>query len=230
MKRYKLTTQDMTTHAGHKWKIGVEQVIDEPGNTLCSDQVFHFYDSPEVAVLLNPAHANIANPLLWEVSCDEVAHDGTKGGAKHMTLTKKVKAPRFTELQKQVFAIKCALAVYKDMGFKKWANGFLSGKDRTAARAADAARAAYAADAARASYATYAARASYATYAAVAARASYATYAARASYATYAAVAARASYASCAAVATYAAYAAANTTKIRKVINSAAKFAANFKG
>ena len=180
MKRYKLTTKKLTTHYGHQWEVGVEQVISKPGNVLCSDQVFHFYDSPEVAVLLNPTHANITNPLLWEVSCDEVAHDGVKGGAKHMTLIKKVKAPRFTKLQKQVFAIKCALAVYRAKDFTIWANDFLSGKDRSA----------------------------------------------RPAYAAYAADAA-------ADTAARAAYAAADTAyakKIRKAINAAAKFAANFKG
>ena len=156
MKRYKLTKKDLTTHNGHEWEVGVEQVIDEPGNALCSDQVFHFYDSPEVAILLNPAHANITNPVVWEVDCDEVAHDGVKGGAKRMTLVKKIKAPKFTRLQKQVFAIKCALAVYKENTFVAWARGYLSGKDRSAAAAAADAYAADAADAAH-----YAARAAH---------------------------------------------------------------------
>ena len=183
----------MTTHNGHKWEVGIEQVINKPGNRLCSDQVFHFYDSPEIAVLMNPAHANIDKPILWEVDCNEVAHDGAKGGAKRMTLVKKIKAPKFTTLQKQVFAIKCAMAVYKEKTFVAWAKDFISGDDRTkksAYAAADAADAA--ADAA--AYAVYAVDVTVVTYAAA-----------------YAA-----------------SYAAA--VKIRKSINSAAKFAANFKG
>ncbi len=223
MKRYKLTTKDMTTHRGHKWEVGVEQVIDKPGNSLCSDQVFHFYDSPEIAVLMNPMHAAITNPVLWEVDCDEVAHDGTKGGAKRMVLVKKIKAPKFTTLQKQVFVIKCALAVYKENTFVAWARGYLSGKDRSTEAAYAAARAAAdAADAARAARADAAAYA--ATYAAAYVAARAATYAA-------AYVAARA--AARAAADGYAAYAAAaadaNVANIRRNINAAAKLAANFK-
>ena len=144
MKRYKLTTKDVTTHKGYKWEVGVEQVITTPGNKLCSPEVFHFYDSPEIALLMNPAHANIENPVVWEVKCDEVAHDGTKGGAKRMTLVKRVPAPKFTRNQRTAFAIKTALAVYKNKAFVTWANDWLSGIDRSkgAAYAANAANAA----------------------------------------------------------------------------------------
>ena len=213
MKRYKLTTKDLTTHKGHKWVVGVEQFIAKPGNALCSDQVFHFYDSPRIAILLNPAHANISDPVVWEVDCDEVAHDGVKGGAKRMTIIKKVKIPHFTNLQKQIFAIKCALAVYRAEDFATWARDFISGKDRTKKSAAAAARAAYAAYAAADAGDAAAHAAADAAYAAAAA--AHAAYAADA-YAAYAADA-------------YAADA-GDAEKIRKAINAAAKFAANFKG
>lgn len=209
MKRYKLTTQDMTTHNDHKWEIGVKQVIDKHGNTLCSNQVFHFYDSPEIAVLLNPSHANIKNHRLWEVECDEVVHDGTKGGAKRMKLVKKVEAPVFSLLQKRVFAIKCALAVYKNKDFERWATNFLSGKNRSATDAN-----ATGADAA--TYATYATGAAYAAGAAAANAADSVVY-------TSDDVAYTAAYAAVSA----ATYAAGGN---RKMIKSAAKFAANFRG
>ena len=208
MKRYKLTTKKLTTYNGHQWGVGVEQVIDKPGNALCSDQVFHFYDSPRIAILLNPAHAGISDPVVWEVDCDEVAHDGVKGGSKRMTIIKKVKIPHFTNLQKRIFAIKCALAVYSAEDFATWARDFISGKDRTKKSAAAAAYvAAVAADAA-----ARAAAARAAAYAAVDA-----ADAADSAYAAY--------------VAAYAAAAhAGDAEKIRKAINAAAKFAANFKG
>ena len=77
---YKLTAQDMTTHNGFKWKLGKKRTIYKFGKKLCTDQVFHFYDYPEMAELFNIRHANISNPRIFEVSCDEVSHDGLKGG------------------------------------------------------------------------------------------------------------------------------------------------------
>jgi len=90
--------------------------------------------------------------------------------------------------QRIAFAIYCALGVYDAPGFAEWAEGWLSGRDRSrasaAAAAADAAYA-YAAAAADAAYAAAAADAAYADAAADAA-----TYAAADAYATaYAAAA-----------------------------------------
>ncbi len=63
--KFKLTDQNMMTHGGTLWEIGVEKRITTPGKRLCSNQVFHYYDSPEVAVLFNPLHVNFLNPRLF---------------------------------------------------------------------------------------------------------------------------------------------------------------------
>ena len=152
MKKYKLTTQKITTHLGHPWEIGVKQTIETPGVRLCTTDVFHFYDSPELAILLNPIHANIPNPRLWEVACNQVAHDGLKGGAKWMTLKKELPLPAISATQKVAFGIYCArdIAKYSDPSWLAWADKWLSGADRSAASAARVADAASAASAARA--------------------------------------------------------------------------------
>lgn len=135
MKKYKITNQDMTTYADCKWEIGVKKEIAIPGNTLCSDQVFHFYDSPEIAVLLNPIFYNYKNYRMWEIDGDEVSHDGLKGGSKWQTLVREVRVPIIALEKKIQIAIllthkiaKCTIPEWN-----KWADAYLSGDDRSAA-------------------------------------------------------------------------------------------------
>ena len=145
MKKYKLTTQDVTTHNGFQWEIGKKYEISTPGTALCSPDVFHFYDTPELAVILNSIHANIQAERLWEISCDQVSHDGLKGGAKWMTLNKELSLPQISIFQRVAFSILCAkdLAQYNDPDWLLWADKWLTGEDRSAAAAAKrAARAA----------------------------------------------------------------------------------------
>lgn len=139
MIKYKLTNQNLQTHNGFQWVIGVEQIIDNVGNALCTDQVFHFYDSPEEAAFYNPIHADIKNPICWEVDCDQVIHDGIKGGAKRMMLLKQVHFPAISIDKRVRIAIRCAKLVYRDKNWNIWADNWLSGKDRSekAAAAAD---------------------------------------------------------------------------------------------
>ena len=163
MIRYKLTTQNMTTYYGRqKWILGKQETkpeIQKP--TLCSNDVFHFYDNPELAVLLNLIHANIDKPLLFKVSCNEVVHDGVKGGSTKMKLVKELPLPVFTLNQRVYFSILCAKEIYHSKEWLLWADNWIANIDRSKA-AADAA--AYAAAAAAYVYtAAYAYAAAYAT-------------------------------------------------------------------
>lgn len=142
MKKYKLLSQDMTSYGGFEWVLGKTYEIEKPGNSMCTDQVFHFYDSPEIAALMNPVHANIENPRLFECEVPGiVTHDGLKGGCKSMTLTSELPVPEFSTEQRVKFGILCAKKVCTDKKWNEWADNWLSGKDRDA-YAADAARAA----------------------------------------------------------------------------------------
>lgn len=79
-------------------------------------------------------------------------HDGTKGGCHEMTLIRELPVSEITLNNRIAFGIYCALSVYKDDTFEKWAHNWLSGRDRSRTSAtAAAARAAAAADA----YAAY---------------------------------------------------------------------------
>jgi hypothetical protein len=195
----KLTNQNLQTYDGFQWELGKwYRIPDENrGGELCSKSWFHCYNHPLVAILLNPAHADIKNPKLFRVRVKgaKKSDNGLKYGFTMMKLVEEIPIPDIGPTQRTAFGILCAKQVYKNKDWNRWADNWLNGKDRTAdaANAADAAaRAAYA-DAVAAAYAAYAARtaayadavaAAYAAYAdAVAAYA--ATYAAYA--ATYAA-------------------------------------------
>ena len=120
MKEYKLTDEDMRTR-GTEWTLNVPLKINKPGNKLCSNQVYHYYPSPEIASLVYPVHVDFKKPRLFECEIDkEVAFDGLKGGCKRLTLIKKIELPVYTVEQRVKFAILCALEVYKEESFKAW--------------------------------------------------------------------------------------------------------------
>ncbi len=69
---YKLTTKDGLTRRGCEnethWSEGTTHTAQDGTPELCTATVIHAYRTPLQAVLLNPAHANLKNPLLWEAS------------------------------------------------------------------------------------------------------------------------------------------------------------------
>lgn len=113
---------------------------------MCSNNYFHAYHDPLLAVLLNPIHAYINNPRLFKVLVDGESKDdkGLKCGYKSMTLVEELELPEITSNQKIAFGILCALEVYKEPKFVSWAENWLDGSDGSD-NAARAARAAYAA-------------------------------------------------------------------------------------
>ena len=147
MIKYKLTDQNLKTHNGFKWRIGVTKFTNGIGG-LCSPGFLHYYHHPLLAVFLNPIHANIKNPLLFEIEATGKHLDDNclKGGCTEMTLIKEIELPVVSIIQRVAFGILCAMEVYKRENFIKWAENWLNGMDRGSANAANAA--AYAADAA----------------------------------------------------------------------------------
>jgi len=176
----------MRTHNGFQWELGKEVTTDGDSEKLCNEHWLHYYHHPLLAVLLNPIHAHIINPRLFEVKAlgKHLDDKGIKGGCTKMTLVKEIELPEITLNQMIAFAILCALEVYKESTYILWANNWLNNVDRSAIAAYDAAYAAYAVDAVDAVDAAYAVDAA-AAYAAV-----YAVDAADAAYAVdaYAAV------------------------------------------
>jgi hypothetical protein len=89
--------------------------------------------------------------FLAEVSGKEKHDNGLKSGYTRMTLVGEIPVPAITTEQCVRFGILCSLKVYNDKEYQKWAEDWLSGKDRSPDAAEAAARAAEAAaEAARA--------------------------------------------------------------------------------
>jgi len=134
-------------------------------------------------VLMNPAHADIENPILWEGKGEgEAKFESLKCGFRKFTTLKKIPLPEVNVVQKAAFGILCAKEINTDSSWNQWADKWLSGEDRTKSSAYAAANAANAA----AAYAAYAAANAADADVADAARAA-AAYYASAAYAAYAA-------------------------------------------
>ena len=152
---YKLTDQNLQTHGGYQWEPGVARETDGEGN-LCGPGWLHYYHDPLLAVLLNPIHAGIEGPILWEAEAEGLHRDdnGLKGGCTRLTLIRQIDLPQITTEHRIRFAILCAKTVCNDPAWNRWADRWLDGSDRSAAaaRAAEAAErvaaAAWAAEAA----------------------------------------------------------------------------------
>lgn len=147
-KVFKLTTSDFYTRKGYKNKCLWGEGITHSGTgfgPLCSEGYIHAYTNPLLAVLLNPAHVNFKNPVLW--SCEAwgmMKDDRLKVGYEHLTTLRQETLPEISIEQKVAFGILCSLKVCDNPKFILWANNWISKKDRTA-YAANAANAAYAA-------------------------------------------------------------------------------------
>lgn len=154
---YKLTDQKIQTYDGCQWEIGEEKTTSGKGD-LCTKGWLHCYDSPLLAVLLNPIGANFTNPRLFEVKVGgkKKADYGLKFGFTKMTLVKEIPLPEINIIQKIAFGILCAKDVNKDEKWNIWADNWLSGNNRT--RAAAWAAAAWVARAAAAAAAAWVAR------------------------------------------------------------------------
>jgi hypothetical protein len=177
---YKLTEANWETgheHTKLKWGPGVTHKIEEPKPEapLCTEHWIHAYQHPLLAELMREAHVSFKDPVLWGCrAAGNFKTTGDKCGVTKLTTIRRVKLPEITTLQRSRFAILCAKEVYEGPSWVAWADGWLSGKDRSY----NAAYAAY--DSTFASTYAHAATASYAAYAATYADAATAAYAAAA--------------------------------------------------
>jgi hypothetical protein len=171
IKLYKLTDGDGKTRNDTQWGPGVSHSGTGEGE-LCGWGWIHAYEHPLIAVLMNPIHARVKTPRLWEAEGEVGLRDGQfKCGCKTLTTVREIPLPAVTTEMRVRFAIMCAQEVCACPSWNAWADKWLSGEDRSEAAAGAAAEAAWAARAARAARAAEAA-------AAAAARSAYAAQAA----------------------------------------------------
>jgi hypothetical protein len=129
---YKLTNQKMQTRGGYQWRLNKYHATPGTGE-LCSRGWLHFYYSPELAMLLNPIHANIDTPKLFEARAWGQFKDdhGLKGGATRMKLKRQIPFVEPTNEQYTKFAILCEKESNPHLDWINWANNWLSGADRS---------------------------------------------------------------------------------------------------
>ncbi|MBM3327781.1 MAG: hypothetical protein FJY65_12580 [Calditrichaeota bacterium] len=135
MKLYKITNIDGKTRAGEinetEWGDGVTHKATGTGGKLCSDGFIHAYEHPYIAVLMNPVHGHYTPFLLWEAEGEIAIRDGQKKcGCKELTTIRQIPIPILTKEQIVEIAIRCAMEVYKEPSFTKWANNWLNNVDR----------------------------------------------------------------------------------------------------
>jgi len=216
MELYKLTNKNGCTQGNTQWGIGVTHELKATEKPrLCTKDVLHAYKNINLALLLNPNHANISNPKIWEAEGEIVVEDYGKVGCFKLTTTKELSCPdwyiddkkrRRVQVQFAVLCAESVLHIYENQypddnrprKAIEAAQNYLKKPSNAAAKAANAA----------ANAASYAAKAAYEAYAAYAAG-NAAGNAAKAAYEAYEAYAAgnAAAYAAGNAAA-YAAYAA----------------------
>ena len=142
---YKLTDIHSRTRPGHYNECqggkGITHSASGKG-PLCTESWIHAYSHPLIAVLMNPVHACYSPALLWKCRAEVGIRNADKLGCRILTTIDQLDLPVVTTTQRCAFAVLVAKQVYKDAAFNKWAEGWLSGKDRTEAAASAAASAA----------------------------------------------------------------------------------------
>lgn len=138
--RYKLTDKKLQTFDNTQWELGRwKHVKGDLNKPLCSSNWIHVYSNPELALILNPAHAAFSNPKLFrcEVKGNEKNDKGLKIGVQSCKLVKELDV-KVSLVLKISFVILCVKRVYKNKAWCLWADNWLNGSDRSAkaARAA----------------------------------------------------------------------------------------------
>lgn len=130
MKVYKLTEQNFLTLYKTLWGENVTHETKPFVFSLCNPGCLHYYYNPYLAVLLNPIHADIVDPILWEAEAEgeQLDDHGLKGGCTKLTTIRQLPLPKVTLEQRVEFAIQCAMKCKHNTHWKKWADNWLSGK------------------------------------------------------------------------------------------------------
>jgi len=94
---YKLTTKTMRTRNNCQWKLGIWKETSGAG-PLCTNGWLHAYTDPNVAVLLNPIHAQVKESRLFQaegMGLKEIDF-GRKVGYTKLRLVKELSVPEVT--------------------------------------------------------------------------------------------------------------------------------------
>ena len=129
----KWVSQDMTTMNNTHWRVGVAQQLPEQDNIdFLKEGIFNYFSDIPFAMMLKEQYGCENYTRLYEVIPEGkiIKREGRCGSTK-LTLVKELEVPKVTLDQRTVFAILCALEVYKDPNFINWAEKWLSGEDHS---------------------------------------------------------------------------------------------------
>ena len=149
IKVYKLTDVDGYTRRGMSnetlWSEG--SVVEATGTGgLCTPGLVHAYRYPELGLAMNPIHANLREPRVW--LCEGVIRedDGTKLGCRRLRCLYEMKVDHQLLsidglIRWSIYMAKLVVDGGTAPEWDEWADGWLSGQDRSerAARAAQVA-------------------------------------------------------------------------------------------
>ncbi|MFA4845634.1 MAG: putative immunity protein [Patescibacteria group bacterium] len=169
---YKLTDRDGYTQRGKTgetlWSEGFVLTLPETEKPqLCTACVIHAYPNLNLGLLLNPLHAAIKNPLIWEGECESCVSDWGKLGTFQLTILRQIPMPDWyveADIRQRVmvrFAILSAeavLSIFENRfpGDDRPRKAIEAAKEYLNQKGAAAARAAAAAADAAYAYAAYA--------------------------------------------------------------------------
>jgi hypothetical protein len=139
---YKLTDADGCTKGNGKgryhWTPGEWHEAPKLGGMCDNENTgFHYYANPYLAVFMNPAHGryDLDTAQLWSCKVEDAQTDGTKSKARRLRLIERVELPRMTLEQRIYCAIQCVLLsgwIWRGRAeWVRWAEGWISGADRT---------------------------------------------------------------------------------------------------
>jgi hypothetical protein len=109
MKVYKYTSHEMTSYAGHKWKLNekceIKPWYHSPTAALCTPHWFHCYRHPFQAFVYRKAHTSFWDDgFFFEAEGNgHSRHRYDKSGVTELTLTKQIKKPFYSDRFMNVF-------------------------------------------------------------------------------------------------------------------------------
>lgn len=130
MEKYVLANADNETWRGTRIVPGQRVHSPLSTNDLVTRNQPELGESPLVAVMLNPWHAHLEAPKMLELQLTHVAVDAGEPGVN--LRVRETEVPPVTTDQKIIFSLMALKELYGNEAFCNWADGWISGRDRSA--------------------------------------------------------------------------------------------------
>jgi hypothetical protein len=129
MARYLLTDAENHTWRGSTIYPGRSVYSMNTQNNIVATNASEIGESPLVAIMLNPWHAEVENQKMLELEFSMISM--VKHDPRINLLIRETQTPSVTTDQKIVFALMVIQDVYKNEVFNNWSDNWISGNDRS---------------------------------------------------------------------------------------------------